>query len=434
MSLLTCKLIYAQAQKALENRGMGSPEMTLLIGTRIRQRRLDLGLRQVEMAGRVGISASYLNLIEHNRRRIAGKLLTDIARALGLDPGPLAEGAERAVMDSLRAAASGVAADPVELPQTAEFAGRFPGWAGLIVAQAAQIAALQSRVTTLTDRMAHDPALAGSLHDVISAVTAIQSTASILVSGEGIDRDWQERFHRNIHNDSRRLAETARTLVDYLERPQDASAPWSVQDEFARWLDGQGYYLAGDDMILPPGPVAELARTWISWVRADVLALPDAEFGPVAAAAGYDPAVLAVHFGRGVPLILRRLASLPNDRHPPMGLAMCDAAGGLTFLKPIPGFTLPRNAPACPLWPLYQSLSQPGRAIRADLAVSGGRAPMLRCTAQADWVGAGFDAVPRVEAVMLVQYGGTGGPEIGPTCRLCPRAECSARREPSILG
>ena len=44
-----------------------------LTGGRIRERRIALGLRQAELAPRAGISASYLNLIEHNRRRIGGK-------------------------------------------------------------------------------------------------------------------------------------------------------------------------------------------------------------------------------------------------------------------------------------------------------------------------------------------------------------------------
>ncbi|WP_304951541.1 helix-turn-helix domain-containing protein, partial [Sulfitobacter sp.] len=46
-----------------------------LTGSRIRERRVMAGLKQAELAQQSGISASYLNLIEHNRRRIGGKLL-----------------------------------------------------------------------------------------------------------------------------------------------------------------------------------------------------------------------------------------------------------------------------------------------------------------------------------------------------------------------
>ena len=57
-----------------------------LTGTRIRDRRVMAGTKQSALAREIGISASYLNLIEHNRRRIGGKLLLDIAGALGVEP------------------------------------------------------------------------------------------------------------------------------------------------------------------------------------------------------------------------------------------------------------------------------------------------------------------------------------------------------------
>ena len=46
-----------------------------LTGSRIRERRVMAGQKQADLAKAIGISASYLNLIEHNRRRIGGKLL-----------------------------------------------------------------------------------------------------------------------------------------------------------------------------------------------------------------------------------------------------------------------------------------------------------------------------------------------------------------------
>ena len=77
-----------------------------LTGSRIRERRSVAGLRQAELARRVGISASYLNLIEHNRRRIGGKLLLDIAAVLDVEPSMLTEGAEAALLMALREAAA----------------------------------------------------------------------------------------------------------------------------------------------------------------------------------------------------------------------------------------------------------------------------------------------------------------------------------------
>ena len=73
-----------------------------LTGSRIRERRVMAGLKQAELAQQSGISASYLNLIEHNRRRIGGKLLLNIAHALGVEPQALTEGAEAALFATLR--------------------------------------------------------------------------------------------------------------------------------------------------------------------------------------------------------------------------------------------------------------------------------------------------------------------------------------------
>ena len=49
------------------------------IGFRIRNRRKSMGLSQVALARQVGISASYLNLIEASKRDVGGALMQRIA-------------------------------------------------------------------------------------------------------------------------------------------------------------------------------------------------------------------------------------------------------------------------------------------------------------------------------------------------------------------
>ena len=80
--------------------------LSALTGTRLRERRLALGLKQAELAQRVGVSASYLNLIEHNRRRISEDLLARLALALGQPVGEsfsLRRPLEPTGMDQMRA-------------------------------------------------------------------------------------------------------------------------------------------------------------------------------------------------------------------------------------------------------------------------------------------------------------------------------------------
>jgi transcriptional regulator with XRE-family HTH domain len=53
-------------------------------GQRIKNRRLELGLKQEELAQRVGISNGFLSDIENGKRGISAETLLDIGRVLGL--------------------------------------------------------------------------------------------------------------------------------------------------------------------------------------------------------------------------------------------------------------------------------------------------------------------------------------------------------------
>ena len=66
-----------------------------ILGTRIRERRRRAGITQSNLAKKIGISASYLNLIEGNKRRIAGPMLVKIADALDAEVEELDGASER---------------------------------------------------------------------------------------------------------------------------------------------------------------------------------------------------------------------------------------------------------------------------------------------------------------------------------------------------
>ncbi|WP_226782693.1 helix-turn-helix transcriptional regulator [Oceaniglobus trochenteri] len=420
---------------------------TGMTGSRIRARRLDLDMRQSELADRMGISASYLNLIEHNRRPIAGKLLTAAARALGVDSAMLARGAEAALLDGLRdALAQGAGAGP-DMQRAEEFAGRFPDWAALAVAQARRIAALQRTVETLNDRMTHDPFLSAALHDVLSTVTAIRSTSAILADDGDIDAEWQARFHRNLFEDSQRLAESAQGLVGYLDAGGQADTALATpQEELEGWLAGQGYHLAaletGDKIELPEvsGSARQLIAAYADQYRADARALPLADLRRAIARLGHDPARLADHFATDLHRVFRRLAALPEGiAGRPVGLVVCDGSGTLTFRKPVDGFALPRFGAACPLWPLYVALSRPHARVRQLVEQAGQMRPRFTIFAEAvHRHRGGFDDTPVLTAAMLIlphDGGGEGAARpVGTSCRICPRPSCPARREPAIVA
>ncbi|MFC6584473.1 helix-turn-helix domain-containing protein [Sulfitobacter aestuariivivens] len=188
-----------------------------LTGSRIRERRVMAGQKQAELARQIGISASYLNLIEHNRRRIGGKLLLDIAGALGVEPQALTVGAEAALIATLREAADEAGLSGPEADRADEFAGRFPGWADVLAGTRQRVTALEQTVEALTDRLAHDPYLAASMHELLTTAAAIRSTAAILNENKALEPEWRNRFHANINEDSQRLSDSAQALVAHLD-------------------------------------------------------------------------------------------------------------------------------------------------------------------------------------------------------------------------
>lgn len=429
----------------------------LMIGTRIRERRVLSGIRQSELAKQAGISPSYLNLIEHNRRRIGGKTLLKLAQALEVEPQVLSEGAEATLISALREAAGEPGTDGPELSRIEEFAGRFPGWAGLLTDLYRRTQGLERTVETLTDRLAHDPFLADSLHEVISSVTAIRSTSSILVETEALEPEWQARFHRNINEDSARLTEGAQALVKYLEgAPNRDAEVQSPQDEMHAYLAARGYHfeelerdVAGPRDVMRllkdeaaqamSTPAQSLTREVLLRYLADARALPLGPFLARVRSVGLQPDRLADATGAAMAQVFRRLAALPGDEVGPVGLVICDASGTLVFRKPIDGFDMPRLAGACALWPLYQVMAQPQVPLRARVRQVGRGGEVVGALAVAGLAEpAGFDRPALMQAHMLLLPDPGGAADevraLGVSCRICPIKDCVARREPSIIA
>lgn len=425
-----------------------------LAGSRIRERRVMAGLRQAELARQVGISGSYLNLIEHNRRRIGGKLLNDIAQALNVEPSLLSEGAEAALLSALREAAAETEAVAPELERGDEFAGRFPGWAGLIAEQHKRLRSLEHTAATLTDRLTHDPHLATSVHEMLTMVTAIRSTAGILADTKEIEPEWRNRFHRNLNEDSQRLAEGAEQLVAYLDDAGDASAGMTLPleeveamlaahkfrfDSLVNATPDELSAFVGNQNELTSDAARDMAMTVVRQLRADARLLSldmlerQVEGGKVA------PAQIASDYGVPLSTVLRRLAAVSDGMLPmPLGLVMCDAAGTLMLRKPVEGFAIPRFSGACPKWPLFQALSRPMQALRQTVTMTGREAKRFECYAVSEPIGTiQVNVAPLYHSYMLIvplEEAGNAEAAVGSSCRVCPLEHCEGRREPSLLA
>lgn len=423
-----------------------------MTGSRIRERRVMQGIKQAVLARDIGISASYLNLIEHNRRRIGGKLLLDIAARLEVEPQALTEGAEAALLGVLGEAALAANLSVEDTGRAEAFAGRFPGWAEALATSQRRVATLERTVETLSDRMAHDPHLADSMHELLTTAAAVRSTAEILAGDGALEREWQDRFHANLDADSNRLAQSAQALVGYLEDKKGPSvAANSPHEEVEAYLESHAFRFpklekaepakAVAQMMAQDGPALSEAaqfilRSVLEQTAEDARAVPLAKLEAVVDNANVDPVALANDFSVPVAIMLRRLAALPDLG---AGLVVCDRSGTVIFRKSVDGFSVPRFDHCCPLWPLFAAFGASGTVLHERLSQLG------RAQAQFDAYATTesghvqvYNSPAPARAVMLLMPAPAGDISpatraVGATCRICPHERCGARREPSIM-
>ena len=185
------------------------------IGFRISNRRKSLRISQAALARLVGISPSYLNLIENNKRDIGGALLNRVAAQLNIDIEELAGRAEQKLLQDLEEAF----ADPVleSLPfrpdERRELVAQYPASAGAVSRLHRAYATAVGNADAYADRLRSDPLLSQLLHQILSGITAIRSSAEILEDVTDLDEAERRQFLAAIGRDSRTLSDVARNLI-----------------------------------------------------------------------------------------------------------------------------------------------------------------------------------------------------------------------------
>src|ERR1700760_3349316 len=107
-----------------------------LIGRTVRRLRVERELSQQALATRLGISASYLNLIEHDQRAVTASLLIKLGETLRVDLGALSGAEERQLEVGLREVFADplIQADEVPEAEIAAVAGGSPNVARAVLA------------------------------------------------------------------------------------------------------------------------------------------------------------------------------------------------------------------------------------------------------------------------------------------------------------
>ncbi len=185
------------------------------IGFRISNRRKSLKLSQAALARQVGISPSYLNLIENNKRDVGGALLQRIAQAIAIDIGDLTGEAEQKLLQDLEEAYADpmVESLPFQPDERRQLVAQYPASATALARLHRAYAAAAASADAYADRLRSDPLLSQVLHQMLSGITAVRSSAEILEDVADLDEAERRRFVSAITRETRTLTEVARNLI-----------------------------------------------------------------------------------------------------------------------------------------------------------------------------------------------------------------------------
>ncbi len=219
-------------------------------GFRLRQTRRQRGITQAALAAKVGISPSYLNLIEGGKRRIAGALLKRLADALDLSIDEVT-GAEtaRLVQDLTEITADPLLRDlAIEPGDAQEIVGRQPAWGRAVVRLHRSYRQTSILSEALADRLAHDSNLLEASHELLTRMTSIRSFSEILREHPDIEPERRERFTTLIAEESGKLGDIAKAVFERLSDFGESARPATPAEEVDDFIiDRRSYFSELED-------------------------------------------------------------------------------------------------------------------------------------------------------------------------------------------
>lgn len=462
------------------------PDQKIFAGPRIRRIRNAKGLTQTAMAEGLGISPSYLNLIERNQRPITVQLILKLASTYGVEPSEL-QGEARGSIAALKE----VFTDPL-------LAGELPGDQELIeIAEAAPNAAAgmiklfrayreqAERLTDLSELLAKEgrtTALAGTrmpideVHEVFERrpnyVQSIEEEAeaftTVLEPGDdlaGALKAWLRREHgivvrvlpvatmpnwrRRYDRHSQRLFLSER-LSPFDQLREMAMEACLIRMQVAVAAEIKALKLSSEE-------ARRLARFELARYAAHALMMPYQAFHAAAQRSRYDIDVLRSRFGVSFEQAANRLTMLqrPGAAAVPFFMLEVDNAGNRFRRAGAQGFPQSRFGGGCPKLSVHAAFTQPGQIFVEAVEMPDG-AEFMTISRTLEGPQGSFSERPRRTALLIgcdigfkdeIVYGaalpgwppGVSGKSgqvpaiaVGPACRLCERSGCLARAEPPV--
>ncbi len=438
-----------------------------LIGRTVRRLRLEQRITQAALATRLGISASYLNLIEHDQRALSASLLIKLTEVLKVDLAALSGTSERQLETQLREifADPMLSADPVPDAEASGLAASSPAAARAMLAlyrawrvareDSSGIALPSGRVVLLPTEEARDffneranyfPTLEAGAEALGAELNAAPSELNHAIA-ERLRRKHELNVRvAPIDGALRRYDAAARQLL-LSERLPRESRGFHMAFQLSL-LELRGLVEAEITLAEPSSPeAAGLIRIGLLNYLAGALLMPYMPFLEAAGALRHDVDALADRFGVSFEQACQRLASLqrPGARGVPFFFLRVDPAGNVTKRFSAAAFPFARYGGSCPRWVVHTAFATPGalrvqaarlpdgatflcfaRAVIASSSAWGEPAPVHVVAMGCDVSHAGqmvyADAVEIERAVV----------GIGLSCRLCDRPDCQSRAFPPL--
>ncbi len=438
------------------------------IGGRIKRLRRLKGISQAQLAQALDISASYLNLIEHNRRRITVPLLFRAAGYFGVEPGELAESDDgRLVGDLMEMFGDDIFADADLTNQDVrDLAASHPSVARALLK-------LFDHVRHLRRPESRSAPLPETGHNVVTEAVSdfLQENAnyfaSLEASAERVRHDIDnaaENFEQgikvwlfNVFGIETRLASLPNGVVRRLEEGgrvltvsdtlEPESAQFAIAQQAALLAAGAEIERLIQTSTLPQPDAIPLARSVLASYVAAALIMPYEPFFNACRNTRYDIERLGRRFRASFEQVCHRMTTLqrPGMSGIPLHLVRTDIAGNISKRFSLSGIHIPRHSGACPRWNVYSAFLNPGQInIQLSQMPDGRR---YFCIAKAITKGGYAYNAPRrhvaiglgcaiSHAPAMIYADGidldapAGAVPIGVGCRICPRRECGQRAHP----
>jgi hypothetical protein len=450
------------------------------LGAKVRSLRRKEGLTQTDLAAKLEISPSYLNLIEHNQRPLPAHLLVKVAQTFKVDLVSFADDNASRLAGDLQE----MFGDPLfeehsittgDLRELAENAGAARAVLALYHAyrsSADQTRALAAKLYDGRDFLGVNPAHLPSeeVSDVIqhhiNYFPDLEAAAEELTRTARFDRrdlyQSMTSYLRSKHGIEIELTPVNRDRAAVRRYDKDRKVlalsevlpPWSRQFQVAHQL---GFIEAAraieaiierSSNLLTTSESVKLCRIALANYFAAALLMPYDEFLRTAAGVRYDIELLQHHYTASWEQVCHRLTTLrkPGASGVSFHFVRVDIAGNISKRFSGTGIRFARFSGSCPRWDVHAAFLTPSR-IRTQLSkMPDGTAYF--CVARTIRKSFGFAAgdalmavgigCPVPEARKLVYADGydldnlEAAVPIGTTCRLCERLDCEQRAFPPL--